>query len=353
MINETVTPLNYTQSAIEDLSTLEQACLWEAPYSAHVLRNVIDLLENSVKFILPNCADFIAPEDIRQTHLDLARLPYPVVTFEIPWEKDVPLEQYSDMPVLRSTKRIALCWELNKEIEPIPGIVSQVSEVFPGGGVFVCPIYWVDTEKRWQMSYGGIFYPYDNTLNMTADVNKRPTATILAFESLKEAGLIKKTQTKQYVAEPFITLKEFADRAEMMLGSHDKLFADIIINSRDELQAFINACSILNCANVMVDTFAPAKNKKAVFVRGKRVKPLEMVTKPRFTYKVLQISDEQRSEANSLGVSLGSHTKRMHLRRGHIRRLGERLIWVRPSVINPGSVHGAVAKDYQLKKSSD
>ncbi|HHK5813141.1 TPA: hypothetical protein ACQVOS_004650, partial [Serratia marcescens] len=89
MTNETVTPLNYTQSAIEDLSTLEQACLWEAPYSAHVLRNVIDLLENSVKFILPNCADFIAPEDIRQTHLDLARLPYPVVTFEISWEKNV------------------------------------------------------------------------------------------------------------------------------------------------------------------------------------------------------------------------------------------------------------------------
>lgn len=139
----------------------------------------------------------------------------------------------------------------------------------------------------------------------------------------------------------------------MMLGSRDKLFADIIINSRDELQAFINACSILNCANVIVDTVTPAKTRKAVFVRGKRVKPQELVTKPRFTYKVLQISDEQKPGINSSGVNLGSHSKRMHLRRGHIRRLGERLIWVRPAVINPGSIHGTVAKDYQLKKSLD
>lgn len=87
MNTEAITPLNYPSSAIDDLRALERDCLHEAPYTAYVLRNVITLLENSVKFILPNCADFIAPEDLRQTHLDLARLPYPVVTFEIPWRK--------------------------------------------------------------------------------------------------------------------------------------------------------------------------------------------------------------------------------------------------------------------------
>lgn len=32
---------------------------------------------------------------------------------------------------------------------------------------------------------------------------------------------------------------------------------------------------------------------------------------------------------------------------------GERLIWIRPSVINSGSALGAVMKDYQLNKSPD
>ncbi|EAA7635145.1 hypothetical protein BHG93_21690 [Salmonella enterica] len=52
MTREAITPLNYTSSAIDDLRELERNCLYEAPYSANVLRNVITLLENSVKFIL-------------------------------------------------------------------------------------------------------------------------------------------------------------------------------------------------------------------------------------------------------------------------------------------------------------
>lgn len=352
MTREAITPLNYTSSAIDDLRELERNCLYEAPYSAYVLRNVINLLENSVKFILPNCADFIAPEDLRQTHLDLARLPYPVVTFEIPWEKEGTLETYFDKQALRSTKRIALCWEAKAELEPVPGI-NHVLERFPGGGVFVCSVYWVDDSRRWNPSYGALFYPYDNTLNTVVDLTSRPGATRLAVASLQDAGLVSQTHMKQYNAEPVVILPEFASQTESVLGSRDKLFADIIINSRDELQAFINACSILNCANVVEDELVPSNSRKAQWVRGKRVKVQEPAVKPRFTYKVLQISDEQRSHSGGSGLSTGSHTKRMHLRRGHIRRRGERLIWIRPSVVNPGSAQGIVTKDYQLKKSAE
>lgn len=119
------------------------------------------------------------------------------------------------------------------------------------------------------MNYGGMFYPYDNQLNKTTDINQRPSATRLAVESLQEAGLVKKAQMKQFSAEPFIALPEFAERAEGMIGSRDKLMADIMINTRDELQSFINACSVLNCANVIVDTITPAGSKTPRFIRGK------------------------------------------------------------------------------------
>lgn len=195
-------------------------------------------------------------------------MPYPVVTFEIPWEKEGTLETYFDKQALRSTKRIALCWEAKVELEPVPGI-NHVLERFPGGGVFVCSVYWVDDNQRWDPSYGGLFYPYDNTLNTVVDLTSRPGATRLAVASLQDAGLVTQTHMKQYKAEPVVILPEFASQTESVLGSRDQLFADIIINSRDELQAFINACSILNCANVVVDELVPSNNRKVQWVRGK------------------------------------------------------------------------------------
>ncbi|WP_125366816.1 hypothetical protein [Enterobacter cloacae] len=75
MTNDDIRPLNYCREAIKDLTKLAEDLARVAPYSAYSIRNIIQMLRDSQKFILPNCAEFIAPEDIRQTHLDLARLP--------------------------------------------------------------------------------------------------------------------------------------------------------------------------------------------------------------------------------------------------------------------------------------
>ncbi|WP_337263648.1 MULTISPECIES: hypothetical protein [unclassified Serratia (in: enterobacteria)] len=344
MNNDAVSPLNYTQEALEHLDDMERAIYRSAPYSAHVIRNFADMLKDSPKFILTNCAEFIAPEEMRQTHLDLARLPYPVVTFEIPWVKEAALEHYTDFPTRLSTKRIALCWELNAAFEPVPGC-NKVSHLYPGGGVFIVPIYWTDHDQRWHPCYGGTFFPHDNTMNKGSNFENRPPASHIALDAIKEAGLIKKGQNRHYRAEPFITLPEIAHQAELMMGSREKLFADIILNTRDELYAFIGACSILNCANVTIETLRP-KDFAAKPVKGKK-KPVG--SKPRFTYKILQISDEKNTYAgHDRSSTPGIPSKRMHLRRGHIRRLAERLIWVRPAIINAGSHTGSVAKDYQV-----
>lgn len=167
-----------------------------------------------------NCADFIASEDLRQTHRDLACLPYPVVAFEIPWKKDGSLETYFDKQALRSTKRIASCQEAKVELESIPGI-NRVFERFPGGGVFVSTVCWVDDNQRRQLSYDGLFYPYDNTFNTVIDLTSRPGAIRLAVASLQDAGLVPQTHMKQYKAEPVVILPEFASQTESVLGSRD------------------------------------------------------------------------------------------------------------------------------------
>lgn len=100
------------------------------------------MLRESVKFLLPNCCDLIDPDELRQAHLDLLRLPYPLVAFEAPWEKgEDGLRQVGEFPQTPATKRIALCWEASPKYEVVPGL-NEILSHFPQGGVFVVPIYW-------------------------------------------------------------------------------------------------------------------------------------------------------------------------------------------------------------------
>lgn len=82
--NDDVKRLNYCAHAIEDLRGTEAMFREVAPESAAALRRVIGMLQTSIKFILPNCCNLIDPEELRQAHLDLTRLPFPCVAFEAP-----------------------------------------------------------------------------------------------------------------------------------------------------------------------------------------------------------------------------------------------------------------------------
>nr|MCF1501516.1 hypothetical protein [Allorhizobium sp. Av2] len=54
------------------------------------------------------------------------------------------------------------------------------------------------------------------------------------------------------------------------------------------------------------------------------------------------------------GTGGGSHASpRLHLRRGHLRRLPEKTVWVRAAMIGAASETGTVTKDYRLVKSQN
>lgn len=80
----------------------------DRPGILHAHHVLVRLLRESVKFILPNCAELVDMGEIRQAHLDLARLPCPVVALESPWV--FVGNEGEDKPGFhRSTKRIAWC----------------------------------------------------------------------------------------------------------------------------------------------------------------------------------------------------------------------------------------------------
>lgn len=353
MSAEHIKLLNYSLDAIKNLKEYERGLLYACPISSHVIRKTIDLLSGSTKFILPNCADFIDPASFNQTHLDLARLPYPVVAFEIPWVKAEPMRKFKDYPTSLSTKRIALCIDYtseHKHLCPVPNFDALLKR-FPEGGVLVLSIYYVDHDQSWLLSHGGAFVPYDNRVESPLNSRISPLpATLIANEQLSYSGQITDKNRKQFQVEPFIVLPELSGKLEHQLGSRDKLFADILLNTRDEVFAYIGACSLLNCANVVIEP-AGKQPVPATNLPPSARKKLKSAPKPKFEYKVLQISDDRQSnQAATNGHITHSTSKRTHLRRGHIRRWKERLIWIRPSVINPDGMDGLIDKDYKLIK---
>lgn len=337
MNTDQIQMLNYCAHAIEDLGVYETMLRRGAPESARVVGRLIDMLRHSVKFILPNCCNLVDPESLGQSHLDLVRLPYPCVAFEAPWEKEdgllTPICGFDQTP---ATKRIALCWEALPEYDLLPGLYS-ILDTFPEGGVFIVPIYWVREFKRWTVSPGGCFHPHANVVQKISMENSLPVSRI-ANQAAIDAGLAKE-DGMQFRSEPFALLPEpFADVIAQI--GRDRAYAQIHLDSRDENFMLIQACSVINCNNVTtVDIEAPAALNKKRQARGNQAF---------FSYKVLQLAEDKRAPSGNV---LGGHHAgpRMHLRRGHLRRLDHKTVWVRATMVKSDSPRGVVLKDYAVE----
>ncbi|WP_339799669.1 hypothetical protein [uncultured Marinobacter sp.] len=98
---------------------------------------------------------------------------------------------------------------------------------------------------------------------------------------------------------------------------------------------FLSALACSNSLTVDEPSNRHRLNKKRI----KQGKP------PFYSYKILKISQDRMNSRQGLG---GSHQPpRVHLRRGHIRRLPNKTVWVNAAVVGDKS-KGFVAKDYAV-----
>ena len=107
--------------------------------------------------------------------------------------------------------------------------------------------------------------------------------------------------------------------------------------AKEPAAALLSMLNALACSNVHIERSEPKKV-------GKKIKS----ALPFDTYHVLTIDAPGRS---GKGAATGSHrSPREHLRRGHIRRLGDgRRIWVNATVVSAGRGAGVVTKDYAVR----
>jgi len=339
-MSDAITPVNYCSHAIEQLKETAKAVRARGlTVTAARLQTVIQMLSEAPKFLLPNCAELIDVENIRETHLELLRLPYPVTVFEAPWRKaDSGLTAtVAGVQESLSTRRIALCWEMTADHTPIAGLKETplLRQHYPEGGVFIFPIFYSDDEKTWNPGAGGTFVPREFRI----PEGHQPTRMTQMMRDVKSSAGRLHRNTFEHFAEPFVLLEEMFQLMVMeSRGDVDAALARLTYDASDEVHMAIQACAVLNCANVDTADVAPSK--------GANAKRVASGKSPFFTYKVLQLSSAKVASGEK---GSGSHSApRTHLRRGHIRRLENKVTWVRPAIVNAGSDRGAVAKDYRV-----
>lgn len=197
---------------------------------------------------------------------------------------------------------------------------------------------------------------YDDPAAASEHIGQKYTATVIVLTEqeddagewyvvgypvfLCEIGPIKKWALSNY---GFAVSKESHKAGPFpMTGQGLSLMGDPSIATQDTHGEMSAACEFLcamSCSNAEPKD-GPHPGEKLNKKREKRGKT------PFFTYKELTIVANGPAPLDDQG---GSHASpRVHLRRGHIRRLAHKTVWVNAAVVGDKS-RGMVSKDYRVQ----
>lgn len=179
----------------------------------------------------------------------------------------------------------------------------------------------------------------------------RPVA---ATEGLSASKKWNRLPMKAYITDKDFTVK-IASAWHTIQGISRNQAAGIILTEDEcemmgkfgyKLLCFIAALQCSNVIEVDAETEVLASNG---LVTDQKTSSNPNPKTPLYSYKELVIDTKGKIEAvsNDQSESTSQSTKRIHLRRGHIRRYPDFTIWVNPCVVGDKS-KGVVEKDYKV-----
>lgn len=318
--------LNYTASAIDSLLAAQKAGrLASSGIEARGIAWLVDCLQKAVKFMLPDMREdaLIAETDISRA-MELVRLPYPIIAIEYKvggeWGG-------SDLEVA-APRRIALCFAPSSPMLDDSQLFPVLDSRDDLDGIYVMSIFEVDGSGLWFCVPALVF--------VSSSGKKERGSSFGVLEHQQRAGW---GIRNRLIPFPLKSLwKSYADA----WSSPDDVAAAISSDVGDEVRTATAFCQVLNCSNVQIETLAVSESVNRRRVRkGKR---------PLYEYRVLTIDITTTRKVGSSVEESGRASPRQHLRRGHIRRMGDKVVWVNASLVGN---HGRIEKAYRIKGGSN
>jgi hypothetical protein len=283
--------------------------------SAAFLDDIVGMLQKSVKFMLPDGGRlFEAERPLSPEDSDLLKLPYECTALEYSCVEAADHDPVQEYP---APKRICVAKDISD------------SKKYKEGVVTVIPIWYDQTKRFWTLPVYGVAIPRKQNY---------PLDSLTYYDYV---GSSKKPSGLGF--DLFPILPEYLENKVAALGREETRrqgYLDVI----DEVNALTCFLLALSCSNVKIrdgerpEAIARVNKKRAL--KGKL---------PLFSYKILEIvAPRTTAESSSEATGSNRQSPRIHLRRGHIRRLatGSR-IWVNACVVGQKK-QGIVVKDYRV-----
>lgn len=298
-----------------------------------------DLLKRAVKFILPDNGCLFEERDFKPSFFDMLNLPYPVCALEFAAND---LLYGADSNLLRAPKRIALCFDLHALPAHLCAQLERLTQVpefyqeLPERAMGITAVF--EAEGVWGAAGGLLVLDLDHDQPIVCDSDEG--ARLREAVGTRAVERIGTSRTRYGLPLAFYV---FPGRARLIGQTHDEAVENLYIDCADEVVATYQFLAAINCSNVATQRIEAPK-----MLNAKRLKKGKL---PMYDYHYLDIAIA--SDKREPGTGNGTHASpRAHLRRGHIRRLGERFgnktLWINATMVNAA---GAMpeAKTYRVK----
>lgn len=279
------------------------------------------LLKDSVKFLLPDNGYLFADHDFKPGMFELLRLPFHICALEF----TATPELYAvGSGLTHAAKRIALCFDPWQLSEPQVSLLSSLCgrpflNGLPERCLAVMAVY--EANGVWGGAVGVVVIDLEHDRPL---VRKNLESTPINELASKVGERLNSLGSKHGLPATFIT---FPMRSALVGQTPDQATEALYVDTIDEVRCVYEFLAAVNCANVGTQDVPAPKSLNAK--REKKGRPLF------YPYKLLDLAPA----AAGGGIAGGSHASpRTHLRRGHLRHLGERygnkVLWINATVVN-------------------
>ncbi len=294
---------NYTAEAIR---YLDKGFISNNPYARIKVNYIKSLMTTGTHFSLPDDGK-IFEDNLKGLDQVRLRLPYPIITIECHISNHSPKAEANTH---ESDKRVILCLEVDRDTA-IANFQADMNGYVDKDDKYIVLFSIYHISSGWQINPIGLVIPCD--VFEVGGVSTRAT--------IKLGGYINLVSGYQSPLD-------------------ERTIAKLISEASSEAAIMFEMLEALSCKNVRSEVIDPVKPS----VNAKRIAKGKL---PLFEIRELIITNESKGSGHE---GNGTHSSpRMHLRRGHIRRLSTGNIWVNACVVGSAE-KGVISKTYRVSK---
>ncbi len=308
-------PLNHSSQCVQQWKESFAKNRIRGTYEGELFYEVMKELERAPKFFLPEGGRPIEDQNAISKMFSELRMPFPVTALEYRVEKG-PIADHEG----KTTKRIALIWDLRfgvpHEIAKINGM-----NVTPRKSLLVQSIAQMDDLQMWFPVLGQVEVVMDGNLNKSS-IKEFSEMDPQLYERVKHRIEDAQKHVNAYPCQAYVC------SPELVKSKGAECFDIISSDSSDEVMAAISFGAITACSNVSFETIAVDKKMNERRIKQGKSELYDM--------RFLEVKsgsyiskDHQKSSTGA-----GHASPKAHLRRGHVRRLEEKVVWVNAAMVN-------------------